>query len=113
MAASSDGSLTILKNGKSSDTIKLQGYFPLVRLINGEIVTAARWGKLTILNEKLQVLKSFDGTENSIRTLARNEKYIAYGDWSGAVRYYSRNGGMAPKVSRVYTVIRQKTPPRP
>ena len=70
MVASSDGSLTILKNGKSSDTLKLQGYFPLVRFINGEIVTAARWGKLTVLNEKLQVLKSFDGTESSIRTLA-------------------------------------------
>ena len=102
MVTSSDGSLTFLKNGKSYETIKLQGYYPLVRLINGEIVTVARYGKLTVLNKKLQVLKTFDGTESDVRALVGNDKFIAYGDWNGTVRYYSRNGSMTPKVSKTW-----------
>ena len=99
MAASVDGSLTIFKNGEALKTIKLPGERLLVIFINGEIVTAARYGKLTVLNERLEVLKTFKGTESIVFTLTGNSKYIAFGDYSGMVRYYSRGGSIFPKVS--------------
>lgn len=72
----------------------------MVRFINGEIVSAARNGKLTVLNEELEVLKTFRyETERSILTLTGNEKYIAYGDYNGTVRYYNRIDDTAPRVS--------------
>ena len=101
MIASADGSLTLFKNNEAFKTVKLPGERPLVRFINGEIVTAAEHGKLTVLNEKLQILKTFDGTSSFIRTLAGSNKFIALGDRSGAVRYYDRVGIIFPRVSRL------------
>ena len=99
VAASVDGSLTIFKNGESLKTIKLPGERPLVRFINGEIVTAASYGKLTVLNKKLEVLKLFRGTEGRVFTLTGNSKYIAFGDYNGVVRYYDRGASIFPRVS--------------
>ena len=102
MVAGSDGSLTKFTNGPSGLVLKkkidLQGIYPLVRFSNGEIVTAARNGKLTLLNEKLHILKTFHGTEYGVLSLSANKNFIAFGDWNGVVRYYNRDGGMAPKV---------------
>ena len=70
-----------------------------MRLINGEIVSVARYGKLTVLNKKLEILKTLDGSESEIRSLAGNDKLIAFGDYSGAVRYYNLAGDLAQKVS--------------
>ena len=99
MAASFDGSLTLFKNGKSLKSVKLPGDYPLVRFINGEIVTAARYGKLTVLNKELEILKTFRGTEKTVQTLTGNNNHIAVGDYGGAVRYYNRLGGIFPRVS--------------
>ena len=99
MAASLDGSLTLFKNGGALKTVKLRGKEPLVRYINGEIVTAARYGKLTILNEDLQVLKTFHhGSESYISSLTGNSEHIVLGDHNGTVRYYDRVGGIFPRV---------------
>ena len=102
MVAGSDGSLTKFTNGPSGLVLKkkidLQGIYPLVRFSNGEIVTAARNGKLTLLNEKLHILKTFHGTGYEVLSLSANKNLIAFGDWNGVVRYYNRDGGMAPKV---------------
>ena len=99
MAASTDGSLTLLKNGKALKTVKLPGIGPLVRNINGEIVTASQHGKLTVLNEELQVLKTFHGSDSVISSLTGNSEYISVGDFSGAVLYYDRVGSIFPRVS--------------
>ena len=99
MAASKDGSLTLFKNGEAFKSIKLPGTRPLVRFINGEIVTAAKNGKLTVLNKELEILKTFRGTEKTVQTLTGNNNHIAVGDYGGAVRYYNRLGGTFPRVS--------------
>ena len=100
MAASKDGSLTLFKNGEALKTVKLKGEWPLVRLINAEIVTAAQHGKLTILNGKLQVLRTFHGSKRStISSLTGNSKYISHGDYNGTVLYYERVGSIFPRVS--------------
>ena len=99
MAASGHGVLTIIKNGEPLKRVQLQGIFPLVRFINGEIITAARYGKLTVLNKKLDFLKTFPGTERGLYTLTANKKFIAMGDYSGTVRYYDRAGSTIPRVS--------------
>ena len=99
MAASTDGSLTLFKNGEALKTVKLQGEWPLVRFINGEIVTAAQNGKLTVLNEELEVLKTFRGTDKGILNLTGNSEYISFGDYNGTVRYYDRVGSIFPRVS--------------
>ena len=105
MAASKDGSLTLFKNGEALKTVKLNEW-PLVRLINAEIVTAAQHGKLTILNEKLQVLKTFHGSNSTnctISSLTGNSEYISFGDFNGTVRYYDRVGSIFPRVSNYST----------
>ena len=104
-AHATDCSLTLFKNGKSLKTIQLEGKFPLVRFVNGDIISAARDGKLTILNKQLKVLKTIDGPakyngtwDSDIRTLAGNDKFIAFGDYDGSVRYYNRADGVVSKV---------------
>ena len=69
---------------------------------NKGLVTAAGNGKLAVLNKTLHILKTFNGTENGVLTLAGNDKFIAFSDNGGAVRYYNRDGGMTPKVSKIY-----------
>ena len=96
------GSLTLYTNGQSVKTIKGGGWLPLVRSINGEIVTDNLDGKLAVLNEKLEVLKTFSGPQYTVFSLAGNDKYIAYGDSSGTVNYYNRTGGFEPMVSEVF-----------
>ena len=79
--------------------MELEGELPLVRFINGEIVTAAQNGKLTVLNKKLETLKTFRGTEKFVYSLTGNNEFIAVGDKNGTVRYYNRVGSIFPKVS--------------
>ena len=90
VASSADGTLTLFENDKYLKTIQLQGEEPLVRLINDEVVTVARNGKLTVLNEYLEVLKSFNGTKNPVVCLTGNDKYIVFTDDTGKVWYNDR-----------------------
>ena len=104
VTANVDGSLTKFDNDKLVKRIKLLGAYPLLRLINEEIVTAAKDGKVTVLTQELEVVKTFDDPgeypmDANIRTLAANEAYIAIGDSAGTVRFYNRTGDTKPKVS--------------
>ena len=80
--------LTLYTNGQSVKTVELGGWLPLVRFINGEIVISYLNGKLAILNKSFDVLKTFRGANNTVRSLAGDNKYIAYGDYNGTVDYY-------------------------
>ena len=97
--AATNGSLTLFENDEALKTINLSGEGSLVRLINGEIVTAAQFGKVTVLNEKLRILKTFHGSERFLSSLTGNRNYIAFGDYNGTVRYYDRVGSFFPRVS--------------
>ena len=92
--------MTLYTNGQSVKTIKLGG-LARVRFINGDIVTDDLVGELAVLNEKLEVLETFDRQKSLVSSLTGNENYIAYGDWTGTVSYYNRNGGFFPKVSEI------------
>ena len=99
MAASRNGSLTLFNNGEAAKTVQLPGEKPLVRYMNGEIISAAEKGQLTVLNKKLEILRTFHGTRTTVRTLTSNTRFIVFGDYDGVVRYYNRTGGKFPRVS--------------
>ena len=102
MAHSAYGSLTLFENDKILKTIFLQGYYPIVRVINGDVVSATRNGKLTVLNNNLEVLRVLDDTHRGVVSLAGNDKFISFGDWNGTVHYYNRENDFARTVSVVY-----------
>ena len=85
---------------KKHGEFQLDCVAPLVKVINGEIVAIGQHGKLTIFNNNFEILKTFDGTDQTVVSLAGNEKFVAIGVWSGVVQYYSRSGDKAPKVSK-------------
>lgn len=117
MVAGRDGSLTLFENENSMKTIELGGKDRLVRLISGEIVSAATGRQLAVLNQNLDFLKTFKVSEYWIRTLTGNENHIVLGDADGEVRYYQRHGNVEPKVSKVllrkfifrFTAIKNKS----
>ena len=79
------------------------GVLRLVRFISGEIVTVGRHGKLTLLNTELEVLRTIGGQiEDAVRSLVGNSKYIAFGELSGAVRFYNRTSGKGLNVSDTF-----------
>ena len=98
--------MSLYTNGQSVKTIEYEGWMPLARLINGEIVTVGEYGKLTVFSDKLESLKKYYEyfeTSYSIRSLAGNDKFIAYGDYHGVVLYYNRGGAsQSQKVSKSF-----------
>ena len=55
-------------------------------------------GNLTILDENLEVAKTFDGTDDQTVSMSGNATFIAVGDYAGVVRYYKRDGDKKPQV---------------
>ena len=101
-AETNRGALRLYKNGQFVKAIKFGGYRPLVKLINDEIVTDDLNGELAILNENLDVLKTFGVTKTALTgSLAGNDKFIALADLRGTVGYYSRYGSYEAKVSKI------------
>ena len=70
----------------------------MVKFINGEIVVASRKGNLVVLNENLEIVKKFDGTDKDPQSISGNATFIAFGDYAGVVRYYKRDGDKKPEV---------------
>ena len=93
--------MTLFENGEAVKTIKLEGTNPLVRFINGEIVTVGENAKLTILNTNLETVAAFNGTKSTVYTLTGNREFIAFGDDGGVVRYYNRHANFELKVRKV------------
>ena len=96
VTANVDGSLTKFDNDTLVKRIELQGAYPLLRLINEEIVTAAKDGKVTVLTQELEVVKTFDDPgeypmDAEIRTLAGNEAYIVIGDQRSTMRRFHKS----------------------
>ena len=73
----------------------------MVRFINDEVVVASRQGSLVVLNDNLEIIKTFDGkftSNQQPRSISGNSKFIAVGDGVGTVRYYKRDGERQPQV---------------
>ena len=79
-------------------TKELGGDRAIVGYSNGQIVAAARNGKVTIMNKNLGIMREFDGPSSGIQSICANETYLALCDFIGSVRYYNRNGDVEPKV---------------
>ena len=94
--------MCIFVDGELKKTKVFEGKAPLVGFINGEIVVATANGKLTIMNENLDIKKEFTaGTITGIedpQSLSGNKTFIAVGNRAGVVRYYERNGDKNPLV---------------
>ena len=74
--------------------------FPVtVAYFNGRVVAAGANGKLTILNEDLEVVAVRTGTEVTPRSISANSNYLAMSDDDGVIRYYKIHTGENPKVS--------------
>ena len=76
----------------------LEGEACSVKFISGEIVAVPMKGNLVVLDENLQILKKFDGTDKDPQSVCGNAKYIGFGDGVGVVRYYERDGDKKPQV---------------
>ena len=70
-----------------------------MKYFNGKIIAATKGGKLTIMDEDLEVMEEFPGTDNMPSSIAANDNYLAMGDEDRTVRYYRRNTDTEPKVS--------------
>ena len=99
MASSADGKLILFENDKSLQTIKLQGEKLVVRFINHEVVSVAKKGKLTILNQKLEVLKMVEAETTQLDNLAGNDNLIIFSDTSGFIWYYNKKFNDSQQVS--------------
>ena len=79
-------------------TRKFTGQTCLVKYINGEIFVALQRGNLIVLNENLEIVRKFDGTDRQPQSMSGNAKFVALGDFAGVVRYYTRDGDKKPQV---------------
>ena len=100
VTGNNDGSVSLFKGAKLQTTKKLGGTAVHVGYFNGQIVAAARNGKVTIMNEYFGIVKEFAGstTSTEIRSVCGNSNYFAICDSSGSVQYYKRDFDVEPKV---------------
>ena len=71
----------------------------MIKLINNEVVAVAQEGPLIIFDQQLNQVKKFTGSDRQPWCLDGNDKYIAFGDWNGRVRFYARHGPSEPTVN--------------
>ena len=86
--------MSLFYGAKIEKTKKLGGNEVHVGYFNGQVVAAVRNGKLTIMNERLVIMKEFAGTTRDIRSLCGNATYLAICDLGGFVRYYKKNSSV-------------------
>ena len=98
MTGNSNGSVSLFNRSKLIKTKELGGYEVHVGYFNDQIVAAVKKGSLAIMNENLQIIKKFPGTNYSVLSIHANTYYSALYDYGGLVRYYKRNSDMEPKV---------------
>ena len=70
----------------------------MIKLINNEVVAVTQNGPLIIFDQQLNQVKKFTGSDRQLKGLDGNDKYIAFGDTGGRVRFYARHGPSEPMV---------------
>ena len=85
--------MTLFDGDTPIKTVKLVGVVPVVRFANGEIITAATGGKVTFLNQELEVVRAMSEHETKFRDirLTANKNYIVWGDRTGRVYFRKRD----------------------
>ena len=100
MTASHNG--TILQWNEKCNIVKQikpTSHYTMIKLINNELVAVTQNGPLIIFDQQLKQIKKFTGTVDQPRCLDGNDKYIAFGDSGGRVRFYARHGPSEPTVN--------------
>lgn len=98
VTGNSNGSLSLFDKNRLLKSKSLAGIRVMVAYFNGQIVAAAKNGKLTIMNEDLETLKEIPGTREQPLCITGNATYLVMSDWGGFVRYYKRNSNEQSKV---------------
>ena len=86
--------MTLYDNGDEVITRKLDGHWPLVRSINDLVVTTSNNGNLAVLNRKLELLKSINGSAKQTTSLAVSAQFAAFGNKSGTITFYDTTRGL-------------------
>ena len=100
-----DGSVAVYAHYQKLATKKLKGFSVMVAVLNNRVVAAAMQGKLSVLDENLEVLKIFGDVDKQPMALHGNEEYLCLGDYRGNVYYYNVYHDKHPKVSLKFIFI--------
>ena len=97
----SDGSLSLFNGSNLVITKKLDDCVTVATYYNGEVIAAASEGKVTILNEDLDIIKDFSGRK-SPNSIFASDSILAIGHWDeisrGTVQSYKTNNLTKHKV---------------
>lgn len=75
-------------------------------LVNREIIAAIPNGKVLVYNTELVVITEYDAsTPGGILSIAANDKFIAYGNSEGVVRFYVRQGFVREMVGHIFSKL--------
>ena len=70
--------------------------------VNHQIVAAIPNGQVIVYNTDLVITTKYDAsTPGGPLSIAANDKFIAYGNTEGVVRFYSRQGFLREMVSQL------------
>ena len=101
LTGNNDGSVSLFNGSKLIKTKELSGTSVTVGYFNGQIIAAARTGKVTVMDENLGVIKELGEITDSSTTICGNSTYLAF-CINRFVLYYKINGNMQPKVILLY-----------
>ena len=98
MTGTYNGTISIWRNGQISKSIKRYGEWPLIKVVDEDIIVASEKGKLLVLDTTLNVKKQYNTINNEPWCLSATGNYIAIGTSGNEVIFYDRNGSTEPSV---------------
>ena len=98
MTGTRNGTISIWRNGQISKSIDCNGEWPLIKVVDEDIIVASGKGKLLVLDTTLDVKKQYDTIYDLPLSLSATGEYIAIGTFGGEVIFYDRNGSTEPRV---------------
>ena len=94
--------MSLFNGSKLIKTKELSGTAVTVGYFNGQIVAAAKTGKVAVMDENLEVIKELGEITDSATTICGNSTYLAL-CVNRFVLYCKINGDMQPKVILLYS----------
>ena len=99
MTGTRNGTISIWRNGQISKSIDCNGGYPLITVVDQDIIVASWNGKLLVLDTTLNVKKQYNTINDRPLCLSATAKYIAIGTQnSDEVIFYDHNGSAEPIV---------------
>ena len=98
MTGTANGTISIWRNGQISKSIDCNGKWPLITVVDQDIIVASCNGKLLVLDTTLNVKKQYNTISATPLSLSATGNYIAIGTCGNEVIFYDRNGSTEPRV---------------